>query len=867
MVNEKDINFIKFMNIKRRFNFWFIFLTFGLFFIFANSANAKVVVIPATNGSAISADTVNKEYTGLVGPTILEGLNSDIGKGTIILNAPSGFIFDVNGYAPTVLITRIGGTGQDKRNINGLASGSIIPVTRTTTKLTINIKSGTTGGVTNALTWQNIRVRPLLGSPLAFGNITKTGTSSIRGVVSNTNFGILNEVYGIKAKLEFVTQPSTTALVNTEFVTKPIITVKDQFGNVITSDNSTIVDIFAVPSTGSCESIKSNGILTSFPESSSTFSSGLVSYTSMKYSFAENIKICVKSSGIDSALSNSIIIKNLVPQIDSISPTSKIAGSPEFTITVNGSNFVTSSLVNIDGVARSTTFISQTQVTAQIPATDIALSRSINITVSNPSPGGGVSNIEILLVNNYINNTSQFVLDNLDDMNINTRLLYTVTRKDSSGNFVTSGKNTVYLYSSSTSTNKGFYNMSELGDVINSVIIPEGSYSANFWYFDDKVGTWTITASDNSSAPDGSLQIVDGTDNVLVNILPTTATKLIIVDPADSFAGTVVPIIIKAVNSNGNLDSTYNGYVTLLVSGSALGGGKLVNIVNGVGLASIFDTIAEVVEISLSDTRSTGLDILSKQNITFNLNPSYSVGTGTSIFASFSGSIAQNFKIDFLFFPDGNISNGIFFKQIAPDINGNFIINLTDQRIRSLMYALVLVDNNDKILQTKTFNGSLSESISFSNIMFAPTVNLSVATVKQGDPIIISGYAKANALIEIAINDLVISETIRAGANGFYTKSISTSNMPLSKHYVKARQIIGGLTSDFSMSKLFVVSNILNPIADLNFDGTLNNLDIDIFISRWLSTNLQVRSLVDFNKDGEFNSLDLSLFVNSFENQ
>src|SRR6266566_4579369 len=66
----------------------------------------------ASGGGAISADTVGATYTSLTGPTYYEAANGDAGTGTIILNPPTGFIFDTtNTPAPTVLITRLGGSG------------------------------------------------------------------------------------------------------------------------------------------------------------------------------------------------------------------------------------------------------------------------------------------------------------------------------------------------------------------------------------------------------------------------------------------------------------------------------------------------------------------------------------------------------------------------------------------------------------------------------------------------------------------------------------------------------------------------------------------------------------------------------------
>ncbi len=80
------------------------------------------------------------------------------------------------------------------------------------------------------------------------------------------------------------------------------------------------------------------------------------------------------------------------PTITSLSPDSATTGGPAFTLTVNGTGFVSGSTVHWDGSARATTFVSSTQLTAAIAASDVATADTANVTVVNPAPGGGTSN-------------------------------------------------------------------------------------------------------------------------------------------------------------------------------------------------------------------------------------------------------------------------------------------------------------------------------------------------------------------------------------------------------------------------------------------------------------------------------------------
>ncbi|MGH7185140.1 MAG: IPT/TIG domain-containing protein, partial [Pseudomonadota bacterium] len=98
-----------------------------------------------------------------------------------------------------------------------------------------------------------------------------------------------------------------------------------------------------------------------------------------------------------------LTINNPLPAVASISPTSATAateGGANFALTVNGSGFVNSSVVRWNGADRPTTFVSPTQVTAQLPAADLATAGTASVTVFNPAPGGGASNSSSFTINN-----------------------------------------------------------------------------------------------------------------------------------------------------------------------------------------------------------------------------------------------------------------------------------------------------------------------------------------------------------------------------------------------------------------------------------------------------------------------------------
>ncbi len=93
---------------------------------------------------------------------------------------------------------------------------------------------------------------------------------------------------------------------------------------------------------------------------------------------------------------------NPAPVLTAISPVSVVPGSGAFTLTATGTNFGSSSVVNWNGAPRSTMYVSASELTAQIMASDIATGGSAAVTVVTPAPGGGTSaavNLAITAVN------------------------------------------------------------------------------------------------------------------------------------------------------------------------------------------------------------------------------------------------------------------------------------------------------------------------------------------------------------------------------------------------------------------------------------------------------------------------------------
>jgi hypothetical protein len=85
---------------------------------------------------------------------------------------------------------------------------------------------------------------------------------------------------------------------------------------------------------------------------------------------------------------------NAVPFLNQpLIPDSVAPGHSAFKLTVTGTGFASGAVVNWNGSPRATTFISSSQLQAAITATDVAQHGTATVTIVNPSPRGGTSNV------------------------------------------------------------------------------------------------------------------------------------------------------------------------------------------------------------------------------------------------------------------------------------------------------------------------------------------------------------------------------------------------------------------------------------------------------------------------------------------
>lgn len=135
---------------------------------------------------------------------------------------------------------------------------------------------------------------------------------------------------------------------------------------------------------------------TAVPTIYSTSNSLLAQVPAASISTIGSVDVTVANPGPGGGTSNALqfSVGNPVPILASISPSSGPAGGPTFTLTATGSHFVSGAVIKWNGASLPTTFVSASQLTAQVPASDLVasgLSSTANVTVVNPTPNGGTS--------------------------------------------------------------------------------------------------------------------------------------------------------------------------------------------------------------------------------------------------------------------------------------------------------------------------------------------------------------------------------------------------------------------------------------------------------------------------------------------
>lgn len=306
-----------------------------------------------------------------------------------------------------------------------------------------------------------------------------------------------------------------------------------------------------------------------------------------------------------------------------------------------------------------------------------------------------------------------------------SRAAYTVTRSDLNDNLRTAGAETVYLYTTSGGANAEFYDAATDGSEITSVAISDSASSANFWYYDELVGTFTITASDNTSSADGVVGVDDATDvlaagpasgtTLVFSVQPSTTAipgmafgqqpSIVIkddygnIDTNDSSTEVTLSAVLSSDNGSAGT-GTLSGIVTVTVaSGTATYSGLQYDIAESIDLKATATSMttaysdAIVVGQSLSLTAPSDTGITWKAGSAHNITwaDSQSVVANVKLSYSIDGGTSYNFVI-----VDSTTDDGSYSWTVPDTLSSTIKVKVEDAAIS---YSYDVSDNNFGIIK------------------------------------------------------------------------------------------------------------------------------------------------------------------------
>ena len=159
------------------------------------------------------------------------------------------------------------------------------------------------------------------------------------------------------------------------------------------------------------------------------------------------------------------------------------------------------------------------------------------------------------------------------------------------------------------------------------------------WIRVAKTGFATTIDGASITAAAGGPQVSPAFEDTAGDGLPIQATQIVITDPTDDTVDNTVQVTIEVQDALGVTDPTNTSTFTVNLSGSAVGptittgtivsgaGTNAVEVtaVAGVVVLDVTDQVAETINITLTDTSATGMDVTSTQDLVFG------VGAATQI--------------------------------------------------------------------------------------------------------------------------------------------------------------------------------------------------------------------------------------------
>ena len=348
---------------------------------FGTGGGAGTVTITLNGNSANPA--VNVSPTSLTfGPQTVGVASS---SQTVTLSNPTNAAVTVSGTAPTITGTNLSDFSIKTNN----CTGQTLPATTGSCTVSVVFTPGASGGTARSATLTISDTSPAASFPVTLSGTAIAPDVTVTKTHTGTFFVGQTGTYTIT-----VTNTGSEATTGTSTATDTLPTGLTFNSNT----NSGVWSCVAASQIVTCTSsatIGASGGVSAF---------NLIVNVGAAAAGTPTNSVTVTTAGdtgsVGKTATDQTTVSFPLPTITSLSPTSATAGAAGFTLTVNGTSYVSGSVVNFNGTAATTTFVSATQLTASITAAEIATAGTFNVTVANPAPGGGTSGNSPFTVNN-----------------------------------------------------------------------------------------------------------------------------------------------------------------------------------------------------------------------------------------------------------------------------------------------------------------------------------------------------------------------------------------------------------------------------------------------------------------------------------
>ncbi len=592
---------------------------------------------------------------------------------------------------------------------------------------------------------------------------------------------------GPAAKLGIQTQPSANATAGIAFSTQPVIAIEDAGGNIITTDNSTVVTATRLSGTGTLQGT-----------TTATASNGLATFSNLSYTVAENITIQFASGSLTSATSNTVTVTPAVAAVVRMETAANGTGTIVPAQNVSSGNSITAYAITRDafnnfianvgasfwtiqnptggiaagdvvpsGDSTKAVFTGHVIGTGQIIANYGGLTRTASGTISVIAGAPSQVRVETAVDGSGTIVPSQSLPAG------NSLTAYAITR-DASNNFVANVAASSWSLQNST------------GGIVSGDLIPNGD-SKSAVFTGHSAGSTQIHATSG---------VLTATSSGTITIISGGATRVkFAAQPSSTTSGAILsPVTVQVKDASGNNVPSAGITVTLTL----------------VGTGNLFGTVSRTTDATgLATFNNLSIDTVGSKNI---ITSSSGLTSDTS--SAFSVSPGAPKKLIFVQQPTSANTNIVIAPPVTVQVQDSLGNSVTTSGI-SISVAKAS-GNTGNLSGTTTQTTNASGLATFNNLSFN----------QNGSKQLV---ASSSGLISVTSNPFTISDfTITSSENG--TGTIS----PLGAQSVSGNQNITFTITPNSGSHIdSVVVDGVNkgPDTTYSFTNVTNNHTIAAYFS------------------------------------